>query len=633
MLKRLRSLNKRQTLTAAFIAAVLVLLLVTVVSRIPNLSEYTNSSSVSPPLLFKEGSGVVTRPVFSITDILGIQDVISSVSDATKVAWNPDFKATLVASDSESQISAAVLPHHTLVGTKLMELWTDIADNSDPSVIVVIGPNHENAGEKQIQTTHGVWTSPFGTVETDDVLVDRLVSLGVASDEPTSFVNEHSIGTHVSYLAELFPDVPIVPIVAKSTAGTDYAQSLVLVLQQILPDDALIISSIDFAHYLPQDTTDEMDAETLALMAGRRYEQIDRLKSDNLDSPFALIAYLMWNDKYGFESNLIWQETSHRILNDPNAPGTSYLVFFSTTPLGLKPIASESFTISLVGDIMLGRAVKTAMDKITIEQAFSDAKEVFAESDIVFANLESVLTNVEPSTGKEIYFKGEPERVDVLQYLGMNVVSVANNHIDDYGYAGWADSVQNLIDAGIEPVGDYSNHVEPVVKDHVVFLAYEDLFRPITLAQLESDVKAADALGDILVVSFHWGAEYQHTPSARQTELAHTAIDAGADVIVGHHPHVLQGIETYNNGLILYSLGNFIFDQIGEDQNESLIVNLTWNENGTRFLELVPMQINGYFPRPATDQEREDTLARIITWSKNMEFPEEFATDGKFSWY
>ncbi len=629
MLKRLRSLNKRQTLTAALIAAVLVLGVGIWMSRIPNLSEYTNSTIVLPERAERvEGREVIARPIFSITDILGIEDVVRSVKDVnlhesdSNIRTNSEF--------GSNQVSAAVLPHHTLVGTKLMELWTDIADNSDPSVIVVIGPNHENAGEKQIQTTHGVWTSPFGTVETDDVLVDRLVSLGVASDEPASFINEHSIGTHVSYLAQLFPDTPIVPIIAKSTAGTNYAESLVLVLQQILPDDALIISSIDFAHYLPQDTTDEMDAETLALTAGRRYEQIDRLKSDHLDSPFALIAYLMWNDKHGYQPDLVWQETSHRILNDPNAPGTSYLVFFSSS-VSSNLRTFEPLTLSFVGDIMLGRAVKTAMAKTTIEQAFSDAKEVFAESDIIFANLESVLTDFEPSTGKEIHFKGEPERVDVLQYLGMNVVSVANNHIDDYGYAGWADSVQNLINAGIEPVGDYSNNVEPVVKDRVVFLAYEDLFRPITIEQLESDVKVADTLGDILIVSFHWGAEYQHTPSARQTELARAAIDAGADVIVGHHPHVLQGIEMYNNGLILYSLGNFIFDQFGEDQNEGLIVNLTWNNDGTRQLELVPMRIQGTFPRTSTNEERLATISRIIGWSR-QEFPEGFATGGILDW-
>jgi poly-gamma-glutamate synthesis protein (capsule biosynthesis protein) len=569
----------------------------------------------------------IARPVFTITEIEGIENVFSAVRAGSSASLAP------------VDVRSAVLPHHTVPATKLMELWTRIAAGSHPSVIVIVGPNHENAGEGLVQTTHGVWTSPFGSVETDDGLVDRLVSLGTATDELDSFVNEHAIGTHVSYVADLFPGVPIVPIIAKSPAGYDDAASFVLVLRQLLPDDALVVSSIDFCHFLPQDRTDVMDDETLALIASRRYDQIERLHSDHVDTPFALIAYLLWNDGNGDAADLEWHDSSHRLLGDPNAPGTSYLVYFSTRRgAGTPPIAAWSgagtprivawlgagtppLELSFVGDVMLGRAVATAMAKTTVEQAFGSAAGALAGSDLAFANLESVFTSSTTPSGKSIFFKADPARTDVLAYLGITHVSVTNNHVDDYGRVGWDQSVETLKASGIVPVGDYGNNPEPIVTEiqgkRVVFLAYDDLYHPISATRLTDEVTAADKLGDMLIVSFHWGVEYQHNPIQRQKDLAHAAIDAGADLIVGHHPHVLEGIETYGNGLILYSLGNFIFDQVGEDENESVVANIRLDENGTRTLTLIPMRIEGRFPRLATDEERDSTLERIAQWSSD----------------
>lgn len=243
---------------------------------------------------------------------------------------------------------------------------------------------------------------------------------------------------------------------------------------------------------------------------------------------------------------------------------------------------------------------------------------------MAFANLESVLTDHEPDTGKSIFFKGDPERIDVLQLFGFTHLSVANNHVDDYGKTGWADSVENVRAAGIEPVGGYANDGDAVFAQSrvegrdVAFLAYNDTTFRVDTSDLAQDIASATERAEIVVVSFHWGVEYVHTPTTRQTELAHAAIDAGADVVIGHHPHVLQGIETYNGGLILYSLGNFVFDQIGEDQNESLIARIVFDNLAGNRLELVPIRIQGTFPRPSTETEQTTTLNRISSWSDEV---------------
>ena len=634
------SLRNQILKTAASFAAVLVLaaMVYLVVDTVVDRSSFF--SNVPPPHR-EEGTGVVVENVsaphttYPITGIVGINDVINAIA-------NPQAGLRSLGSmdsqglQSRSTISSAVLPHHTIVGPQLLDLWTNLAARTNPSVIVIVGPNHSNLGTSQVQTTYGDWPTPFGTVSTSDAIVGQLVDIGGATNEPDSFVNEHSIGTHVSYVAKLFPGVPIVPIIAKSTADAAEARAFELTFERSIPSDALIVYSIDFSHYLPDDLTANMDAETIALADRRDYDAIQGLGSDHLDSPFALMTYLMANDRAGNASTLVWHSSSHVVQGTPDAPGTSYLVYESRRPPLTPPAYQEgkrdgAVTLSLVGDMMLGRFVATSLSRTTIESAFSSAKTVLDGSDLVFGNLESVLTSSDNDTGKSIFFKGDPARVDVLRYLGFTDLSVANNHVDDYGKVGWEESVQILKDAGFRPVGDYNDRPMPTVASlgdkRVVFLAYHDLYYPIDETQLASDIVAATKLGDIVAVSFHWGVEYAHNPTDRQTKLARLSIDAGADIVIGTHPHVLQGIEKYKDGLIFYSLGNFIFDQIGTDENESLVAKIAWNDpstgsgpTATRTLELVPMRIVGTFPRVATDAEAAATIARIASWSPEPGF-------------
>jgi poly-gamma-glutamate synthesis protein (capsule biosynthesis protein) len=557
------------------------------------------------------------RTIFSINAIEGINDVLDAVH--TGVAE---------ARASDQPIHAAVLPHHTLAGNELMQFWSEIAaSNPDPSVIVIIGPNHENAGDAQVQTTTGVWTSPFGNVETDDGIVDALSQAGV-SWEPASFVNEHAIGTHIPFIASLYPTERILPVIAKSTADEEDAVAFVAVLQHILPQNALLIASIDFSHYLPRDATETMDEETLSAIDRQAYTEIERMKSDHLDAPFALIAYLEWSERNGFESTRVWHGFSHDLMGNPTAPGTSYLVYFASLPVVEPPVS-----ISAVGDIMLGRAVSDKLGRTTIEQAFSAARDLLANGSLVFGNLESVLSHSQVQSTATYPLKADPELVDALTFMGFTHLSVSNNHIGDFGEAAWEESVAYLEDAGITAIGGYRNDGQPAIGEangkRVVCLAFETLIRPRSNAEIAQEVAQAAELGDIVVVSFHWGSEYQHKPSPQQVALAHAVIDAGAHVVIGHHPHVLQGVEVYGDGLILYSLGNFIFDQIGEAQNESVLARVTWKDDD-RTLELVPARIDGFFPRAATADETILTLDRIASWSD--EAIAEELRDGVIHW-
>ncbi|MEK7105493.1 MAG: AmmeMemoRadiSam system protein B [Patescibacteria group bacterium] len=284
-----------------WVAAVMIIAIIVVATQLPKTSER------------------VTRPIFSVAEIDGIEMVYAGVG-TTNVAGVAE----------EGAIRAAVLPHHTLLGEELDGWWAEMAKtNPKPSVIVLIGPNHENAGTADVQITSGVWTTPFGDVATDDALVDYFLKTGPVGNEPASFVNEHAIGTHAPYIAHWFPGVPIVPVIAKSGADQDDATAFERQMQDLLPEDALVIASIDFCHYLTEEETAKMDVETLAYINARDYDHIATLHSDHLDAPFAMITYLLWADHHNYRSELIYHSSSHSIFHEPFMPGTSYLVYTS----------------------------------------------------------------------------------------------------------------------------------------------------------------------------------------------------------------------------------------------------------------------------------------------------------------
>lgn len=251
------------------------------------------------------------------------------------------------------------------------------------------------------------------------------------------------------------------------------------------------------------------------------------------------------------------------------------------------PAASH---LLFVGDIMLSRTIGQIMqERNDYTYPFERSAAVLRNADITFANLESVIAS--STTGVDQHhlysFRADPKVVQGLKDAGIDVVSVANNHVYDYGAAAYAQSMRLLKKAGIAYVGggqDFTEAHTPVIfttnGQRVAYLGYSQ-FVPgphlietdshpalanIDLVQMKSDIEAARKEADIVVVSFHWGTEYQETHNAFQEQVAHAAIDDGANLVIGHHPHVIEETEQYNGGYIAYSLGNFIFDQDFDSQ-------------------------------------------------------------------
>lgn len=254
-----------------------------------------------------------------------------------------------------------------------------------------------------------------------------------------------------------------------------------------------------------------------------------------------------------------------------------------------------------VGDIMLSRNIGQAMAKRKdFTYFFASTTELTDGADIAFANLENPVSLGGIRSGSIYSFRADPRIVEGLKFGGFNVVSIANNHIWDYGRQAFQDTFTHLSENGIVAVGVGRNYEEAhspkiltVGKSKIAFLAYTNLAPAfLGLASstpsvarydddiLKTDIARAKELGDIVIVSFHWGGEYQTKQNAEQERVGKLAIDTGATIVVGHHPHVVQEVEEYNGGLILYSLGNFIFDQnFSKDTKHGLAVEVTMREN------------------------------------------------------
>ena len=581
----------------------------------------------------KKATNEKSDQTINLSQISGIENIYAVASQLS-----PSFVATtggglgqpteaLVEGGERVEVRAAILPHHTLIAQQLAAYWQQLVDSfPNPSVVVIIGAAHQNQGEGLIQTTSLDYQTEFGLVQTDDNIVAALEIDGVKTEEKNSFDNEHSIGTEIPFIAKLFPNTHIVPIIAKSNAGENEARALAELLKKNLPSDALVIFSLDFSHGLVSKQSDINDQQTIALMDSRDLIKIGLLNETFVDSPFVLQTYLLWLEINGWSDELVWRDNSGNITGNSNTSGTSYMIFFAS-------VKKEPLVVTVVGDIMLSRNVGSKLKITSVDQAFAQAKDFFTGSDLAFANLESVLSTSTVQSPKEIRFAADPARIDVLQFLGLTHVSVTNNHIGDYGKSAWEESLINLQNGGVVPVGGYGNNGAPVFAEaagkRIVFLAFDTTIWKMDTETLSGIISPFKNQADIILVSFHWGNEYQHKPTDQQVELAHAAIDAGASVVIGHHPHVLESVEKYHNGLVLYSLGNFVFDQIGDDENESLAIRLQWSGE-EKTAELFPARIDNYFPRSATDDEKNITLNRLAGWSDESLAAE--IKNGKITW-
>lgn len=270
------------------------------------------------------------------------------------------------------------------------------------------------------------------------------------------------------------------------------------------------------------------------------------------------------------------------------------------------------------------------------EHPFKSVMDAFERKDILFGNFETVLSATGKEAKKSVVLKSSPESIKYLDDAGFDVLNLANNHILDLGLEGFRNTLDLLDEHELEYIGagfEKSSLNSVVLERNGIklgFLGYTigrfKVPEEITISKIKekkiiSDIELIKDKCDFVVVSLHWGTENVFYPSPKQIELAHKLIDHGATLILGHHPHVLQGIEKYKNGLIAYSLGNFQFDcKLSQSStNDSIILCVSFDKTGINNFQIIPIVINENFvPIQAEGKVKEDILSFVSQISKPL---------------
>lgn len=279
------------------------------------------------------------------------------------------------------------------------------------------------------------------------------------------------------------------------------------------------------------------------------------------------------------------------------------VILFSSKPLPISgrlpelifPKNSSPITLIFTGDVMLGRSINTRIQKYADPTwPFKNIAGLLSKADLTIINLESpFITNCRP-TDTGMIFCADPNSIFGLVYAGVDYAGLANNHINNQGQEGIDETVSLLTNNGISPFGLGKPEFNTVKNTKLALIAFSD-FPQIKDEDVIAQISQAKQSADIIITTFHWGVEYQKNPTTRQVLLAHLAIDSGADIVVGHHPHWIQTEEIYLGKPIYYSLGNLVFDQMwSEETRLGQVLKVTYEDNTLVKKEIFPIKIFDY---------------------------------------
>lgn len=301
----------------------------------------------------------------------------------------------------------------------------------------------------------------------------------------------------------------------------------------------------------------------------------------------------------------------------------------------------KTIKLSFVGDILLASSVEALMKKNGFEYPYAKASPYLLEPDLLAGNLENPITKRGiPAQNKQYVFKGTPDSLPALKEAGFDVVNLANNHTLDQGVEGLLDTIGYLDKEGIPNVGagnDETEAYKPVLLEaNGISVAYVGLSRVLPVGEWKATDKRAglaetydstravktikDAKGqaDLVVVMVHWGIEREDYPNGDQKRLAREYIDAGADLVIGSHPHVLQGMEQYKGKWISYSLGNFIFNMTKTEKTKDTgVLDAVCTVEGDCSLQFHPMRAVASQPTPLEGEQKKALLKRLSSLSIN----------------
>jgi hypothetical protein len=302
----------------------------------------------------------------------------------------------------------------------------------------------------------------------------------------------------------------------------------------------------------------------------------------------------------------------------------------------VQPSVSPTITVIGVGDLLFDLSPRTLIAKQGGRAPLAKVETLLADADVTIGNLEGPLSNRGTHVGGKTpdhIFEGDPRAVEGLTASGFDFLALANNHIMDHGGIALQDTIEVLNTAGIAYAGAGMNTADawrPAVIERngkkIAYLSFSQIvpggFTPSDtrpgmavardMAKVASAIRAAKQQADYVIVSYHWGVEQNYAMNSAQIRDARRSVDAGADMVLSHHPHVMQGIEFYKGRLIAYSLGDFIFPYKTVEGRKSIILKASLGPGGVTDVTAVPVYMGDYGrPSPQTGSSAKGILGKL----------------------
>ncbi len=550
---------------------------------------------VGAGVLFGFGPVQVNEPVEASAEDLPIFEYGIQTQNYFDQAYLKAGEKTKV--ESNSAISA----HHLLVADKIAALFESVGSNKTKTV-VLISPNHFGIGKSTAQTTNGIWNTPYGQLETDEKAVGRILNNSILTNEQLVFTKEHGISALTPFIKRSFPNAKLVPITIHESFSAEDATTLGNAIADQLPN-AVVIASIDMSHYMPNYAASYHDEVTLNAIESGGCNNCEL----EIDANSVLQTLFAINQNRQSQK---WTQTHHGSsiqmgIASKAEDNTSHILgYFEKGESQVEPFTAIHF----LGDIMLDRDVRKFMDENGFDYPWKNMKRFLMGSHLTVANLEGTVgegPTMRPHLSP-YNFIFNPEAVKEMgKYV--DVVSLANNHLDDRGLAGqeetreWLNKLEIPWFAGFESATP--RRVMEVNGKQVALIGYHQ-FRP-NIESLETEIKEAKAEGSFVIVYPHWGTEYVNRPGSSQKQLAEIMTTAGADLIIGGHPHVPQALGFEDGTPIVWSLGNFIFDQSMPETWTALTMGVIIKSNKIE-LHIMPVFTKDGQPKPVSDEEAQE---------------------------
>lgn len=528
----------------------------------------------------------------------------------------------------EQTLGGVVSHHIPTTIPALADFYAKLKNTRDVKTFIILGPDHIDKSNGDINVSKADFVTPFGTLKPNLEIINKLEQSGFVVNDEAPFDKEHSIDSQTVLISKLFPSARVVPIIFRSSLTNEKARAFGKILSETTDKDMFVVASVDFSHYLSKRRARPIDSLSANVLGALNSNSANLIEADSPQSLTTLMSFLeAKNAKQSSDLQIFNTED----FNNNNDFTTGYIFSFwgtknkdsERTNLNSE---SDKTTVLFVGDIMLSRAIGAIMKKQNdYNFPFLKIKDFLSGADLTFGNLESPISDRGIKIGSIYSFRAEPKVLEGLKNAGFDILNIANNHIWDYGEDGFHDTLNYLKNSGIDFIGGGENFgkahkgaLKEVNGTKIIFLGFTDLLPKSAFAgensagasrldmkQVLKDIKEAKKEADIVAVSFHFGEEYQTKHNIKQEKTAKAVIDAGASLVIGHHPHVVQEVENYNNGYIAYSLGNFVFDQnFSRDTQNGLALKVILKNKKIFKVEQIKIAFNSSFqPYAVLNQE------------------------------